>query len=799
MSHAAAHAEPGEQLVGRSVPRREDFRFLTGKGRYVDDVKLDGMAHAAVVRSPIAHGKIKSIDFTAALALPGVLAVITAKDIEGHAELIPIPPAVRMPGYEHYLEWPIAVDVVRFVGEPIAVVVAEDRYLAEDAAGLIEIDFEMLEAVTNIDQAMTDKTLVHEGTGTNVACHYHVARGDADAAFAAAHYTRKEVFRCHRHTGVPLETRGFISKWDAQAGKLTCWGANKQPHRTRDTLARMLKLDKNDVVLIENDTGGNFGVRGHFYPEDLLIAFLAIKLGRPVKYIEDRREHLMMTNHSREGGCELEVAVDKDGKITGLRARVFCDLGAYAAGLGAAVVPAKTVQFIPGPYDIDNFSCELNVVVTNKTPVGAYRGPGRYEGAFYCERLLDLAAADLGLDPVAFRMKNLIGAEQMPYKGGTLVPYMGESDYDTGDYRRTLDRALELVDYDRLKALSGTFIDGKWHGVAVCCYVDSTGVGPSEEARVVVKSPREIEVYVGSSSSGQGIETVMAQVAADQLGVPFDWLRVFCGSTDYVVEGFGHGHSRCAVMGGSAVFLAANNLTEQLLGQAALRFNVSKDDLDYRQGAVHRKGEDAPLISFEQLVQSVTNDLDALDSLKATGKFVNSRLTYSYGTQIAHVAVDPETAMVEVLRFMTVEDVGRAINPMIVHGQTIGAAVQGISGTFLDEFVYDGSGQLLTASLADYLVATATDYPRVEAETLQEAPSKLNPLGVKGAGEGAISATGAVLANAVCNALGSLGVQIHDLPISPNNLSRLLRDAAAGKQSRPPTGAAAKFGLEYRA
>ncbi|MEL3891986.1 xanthine dehydrogenase family protein molybdopterin-binding subunit [Ferrovibrio sp. MS7] len=793
-SAAIQRQNPG---VGTATLRREDFRFLTGKGCYVDDIKLPGMLHAVVIRSPIAHGRILKIDASAALAVQGVHAFITAEDIKDYARQIPVPPPFDMPGYERFLEWPLAVDVVRFVGEPVAVLVADNRYIAEDATNLVDIGFEPYEAVTNIDQALTDKVLVHETAGTNMACKYDVSRGDADAAFANAHYVRKDVFRIHRHSGMPMETRGNIAHWDEATGKLICYGANGRPRGTRDLLASMLKLRKDDVTLIENDVGGAFGVRGHFYPEDLFTAFLSIKLKRPVKYIEDRREHIMTTNHSREGACELEAAFDKDGYILGMRARVFTDLGAYCTCAGAAVVPAKTVQFIPGPYDVENFSCELNVLITNKTPVGAYRGPGRYEAAFYTERLLDMAAADLGIDPLELRKKNLIRKEQLPYKGGMLVPYMGESDYDTGDYHQTLEHALKLFNYEEVKQLNGKFVDGKWHGIAVSCYVDSTGVGPSEDARIVVKSPTEVEVSVGSSSCGQGIQTVMAQVAVEQLGIPFESINVLHGSTHLVPNGNGYGHSRCAVMGGSAVHIATRNLIDKIVQVAALRYNEAPENIAYRDGALFRKGESEALASFAEFVEAVQKDMGGIEALQAEGTFLNKDLTYSYGTQIAHVAVDPETAIVDVVRFLTVEDIGRAINPMIVHGQTIGASVQGLSGTFMDEFVYDESGQILTGSFADYLVATATDFPCVEADSLQEAPSKLNPLGVKGAGEGAISATGGVLANAVSNALAPIGVQIYDLPMSPNNLARLIRDAAAGKDIRPATGAAAKFGLTY--
>jgi aerobic carbon-monoxide dehydrogenase large subunit len=703
-----------------------------------------------------------------------------------------MPQYMTLPGYDRYLQWPIAVDTVRYVGEPIAVVVAENRYIAEDALDLIEVDLEQLPAVTNIDEALRDEVLVHSQSGTNVASSYRVERGNVDAAFAAPFYTRKEIFRCHRHTGMPLETRGHLASWDENSGTLTCWGATAIPARTRDRLADMLKLDRSKVTYIENDTGGNFGVRGHFYPEDLLIAFLSMKLKRPVKYIEDRREHILATKHSREQSCEIELALNQDGTIAGMRARLFTDLGAYAAGGGGAVVPAKTAQFIPGPYRIDNYACDVNVLVTNKTPVGTYRGPGRYEGFFFCERIFDVACAELGWDPLEFRARNLIREEQMPYKGGKLVPFGAESDYDTGNYRRTLERALELFDYDNLKQKAGKFIDGKWHGVAVCCYLDSTGMGPSEDARCVVKSADEIEVYVGSSSSGQGIETSMAQVAAEQLGLPYETFRVFHGSTNYVENANGHGHSRNAVQGGSAVFIAANNLIEEILNIASLRYNEARESLEYRAGAVYRQDETAPLASFEQVVQAA-RETDTLDRLQAMGTYKNSVLTYSYGAQAAHVAVDPETAVVDVLRFLTVEDIGRAINPMIVHGQTLGASLQGLSGTFLEEFVYDNSGQILTGSLADYLVATATDFPNLEAETMEEARSKLNPLGVKGAGEGGISATGAVLSNAVSNALSEMGVQVNDLPISPNNLSRLMREARSGKSAGPST----RIGIHY--
>lgn len=789
--------DDSSRFFGRPVPRKEDLRFLTGRGCFVDDIHLPGMAHAAVLRSPVAHGRIRGIDLSKARAHGGALAILVAADIEGSADYVPLVQHMHLPGYERFLEWPLARDVVRFVGEPLAIVAAETRYLAEDIVDLIEVDIEELPAVVTIDDAIRDDVLVNEEAGTNFASRYQVSRGDVEAAFRDAHYTRKEVFRVHRHSGIPLETRGFLSHWDAAAGIMRCYGANKIPRRTRDALAPMLGLAPEQVIMIENDAGGNFGVRGQFYPEDFLVAFLARSLDRPVKYIEDRREHFMMTNHSREAGCELEIAVSAQGRITGMRSRLYTDLGAYVTSGGSAVVPAKTVQFIPGPYDIENFACDVNVMATNKTPIGAFRGPGRYEASFFCERMIDMAAHDLGLDPVEFRRRNLISEAQMPYRGGNLVPYMGESSYDTGNYGAVLERALAEFGHDRLAGLSGTLVDGRYHGVAVCCYTDSTGVGPSEDARIVIGADGSVAVYVGTSSSGQGTETVMAQIAADALGLHPTDIEVFHGSTDIVEMGFGHGHSRGAVMGGSAVHLAATRMAARLASLASLRLNVAADEIRFRDGAVLVEGEDAPALSLAGLVADAVGREGAPLEEKAT--YRQTALTYSYGTQIAHVAVDPETAEVEVLRFLTVEDVGRAINPGIVHGQALGASVQGISGTFLDEFVYDGNGQLLNGSFADYLVATSTDFPNVEAVTLEEARSELNPLGVKGAGEGAISATGAVLANAVSNALRPLGVEIYDLPLSPNNLSKLIRAARAGTPVRPSSGPDIKLGFHYDA
>ena len=431
--------------VGLARERREDERFLRGAGCFVDDFKLPDLCHAVIVRSAMAHGRIAAIDTAAALAVPGVFAVFTHADIAEWASAIPVR-AGAVAGLDGYLQRPLARDTVRYVGEPLAVVLAEDRYTAEDGADLVYADIDPLDAVVTIAGALRNDVLVHADSGTNLAAHYVARRGDADGAFARADYTRKETFHCHRHSSVPLETRGLVARWDAATGRLQVWGAAKVPFYNRRLLAQMLGLDESAVDLIELDVGGSFGARGEFYPEDLLIPLAARLTGRAVKWIEDRRENLIAMNHSREMECELEIAANRDGTILGLRGKLFADMGAYARTTGG-IVPAKAAMFLPGPYDIANYSCEVNAVMTNKTPSGTFRGPGRYEANFFRERLIDMMAADLGLDPAAVRLSNLIRPEQMPYQIGALVPYEGPSEYDSGDYPFVFRHALEKIDY----------------------------------------------------------------------------------------------------------------------------------------------------------------------------------------------------------------------------------------------------------------------------------------------------------------------------------------------------------------
>jgi carbon-monoxide dehydrogenase large subunit len=744
-------------FIGQPIARAEDPRFITGSGKYVDDMTREGMLHAVVYRSNTAHGRIRSIDASAARAMPGVLAVITAAEIGDRVPTIPLRLA-NLPEFKGYLQPVIAKDKVRYIGEPLAVVIADSRGLAEDALEAIEVDIDPLPVVADRHKAAEGNSLLFEENGSNRAVRYSVSFGDADAAFAKAEYTRKESFSCHRLAGLPMETRGLLAEWDAAKGRLSVYGASKVLFFNRRILAPMLGLAEDAIDMIELDVGGGFGVRGEFYPEDYLIPFAARHVGRPVKWIEDRREHLMATNHSREVDCEVEIACTRDGVILGMRGTVYSDMGAYIRTNGG-VVPAKAAQFLPGPYRIRDVAFTVEALMTTKTPVGTFRAPGRFEANFFRERLLDFVAQDLGLDPMEFRRKNLITEAELPFQTGKLVPYEAETEFDTGDYHVTFQRALDEIGWNEKRAIQGKLIDGRYHGVAVTPFVESGGSG-KENARAVVEADGSVTVYVGSSVLGQGLETTLAQVAADSLRIPFDRIKILHGSTTYVREGFGTFASRSMVVGGSAVQATCENLLAAIRSAATERLGFPNEAIEIEDGVVTAGGKRAALAEFA--------------GVEAEGTFSTTIRTYSYGAHACHVAVDPGTGNVEVLDYVAIEDVGRVIHPEIVHGQAIGALVQGLGGTFLEQVVYDQDAQILSTSLADYLVPVASNFPNIRAITMELRPSKTNPLGAKGAGEGGMVAVAATTANAVAAALAPLGVEIRDLPLSPAHIWKLI-------------------------
>jgi aerobic carbon-monoxide dehydrogenase large subunit len=752
--------------VGQEVERTEDFRFLTGRGTFVDDYEPAGLLHAAILRSSVPHGRIAGIDASAALRMPGVHAVISAPDIGPTIPRIPIRLA-PISGLEKYLQPVIAVDKVRYVGEPMAVIVADSRAIAEDAAAKIDVTIEPLPPLPDWRTADDDNTLLFEENGSNVAARYTVGFGDTDAVFADADYTRRELFRAHRHTAVPMETRGVVAEWDASNGRLIVNGATKVTFFNRRALAAMMQMPESAIDLIELDVGGGFGVRGEFYPEDFLIPFAARRLSRPVKWIEDRLEHMQAANHSREIDCELEIACRRDGTILGLRGKIFADMGAYTR-TNSGVVPAKAAQFLHGPYRIPAIRVDVGAYMTSKTPVGTYRAPGRFESNFFRERLIDMAARDLGIDPVAIRRKNLITVDEMPYSIGRLVPYESETAYDSGDYEAALDKCLEAFGWEEKVKLQGRVIDGRYHGVGVACFVESGGAGPRENVRMTLESDGRITIAVGSCVLGQGLETVFAQIAADAMALPMDAFRVLHGSTTIIDEGFGTYHSRAVVMGGSAILDGAKNLLAAITAAAARQLACREVDVTLEDGAA--RGPGGSTLSFAAIAA-------AAGPLSVDGTFANTKRTYSYGAHAAHVAVDARIGHVEILDYVAVEDVGRAINPALVHGQTFGAVVQGLGGVFLDHIIYDADAQLLNASLADYLLPTASDFPNVRGVTMELHRSPSNPLGAKGAGEGGMVAVAATASNAVAAALTAFKAEPNELPLSPPRLWRLIQQS----------------------
>jgi aerobic carbon-monoxide dehydrogenase large subunit len=753
-------------LIGSPIERLEDLRFLRGRGQYVDDLARKDMLHAAILRSSVAHGRIRSIDVARARALPGVHTVITAKEIGNRVPRVPMR-LQPLPEFERFGQPVIAETKVRYVGEAIAVVLAGTPGIAEDALGLIETDIEPLPAVADRRASADDQSLLFEEAGTNLAMRFHAVRGDAAAAFAGAPYVRRERFRTQRHMALPLEPRGLLAEWDAARGRLTIYGGAKVLFFNRRTLAKQLGLAEAAIEIVENDVGGGFGARGEFYPEDFLIPFAARLTGRPVKWTEDRRENLMCINHAREAECEVEIACTREGTILGLRGHAYVDVGAYMRTNGA--VGARNVaQFMSGPYRIPDIDIDVALQLTNKTPVGTYRGPGRFETDFFRERLFDMVAQDLGLDRVAFRRRNLVSKQEMPYQIATITPFESKDEFDSGDYQATLDRCLDEVNWPEKSKLAGKLIDGRYHGLAVGCFIEGGAAGPKESARIVLERDGLYSVYVGSSAIGQGLETVFAQIAADALEVTIERIRgVFHGSTSYVGDGYGAYHSRSVVMGGSAILDAAAKLRDAIRTRAAQRLNCQASAIEIVEG-VKAVGPGGNSIALNEL---------SGESISAEGAFLNKKHTYTYGAHAAHVAVDPKLGHVELLDYVVVADCGRIINPLTVHGQTVGSVVQGLGGAMMEHLVYDQDAQLLTGSLADYLIPTASDFPNIRAVMLEQHPSPINPLGAKGAGEGGIIAAGGIMANAVANALSALRVQPRELPLTPTRIWELVQAA----------------------
>ncbi len=768
--------------VGQSVPRLEDLPLVTGRGRYAASISFPHQLYMRVVRSNYAHGRIVSIETRAAVAMRGCIAVWTARDV---ADLPPIEiRATRVQGLDPYRQPVLARDRVRYVGEPVAVVFADDPYRAEDAAEVVEVHIEPLLVVLAADQPPSEFEPGRNTEPTIVRKHY----GDPDAAFRAAHAVIELDLSIGRHSGVPLETRGAIARYDATRDVLELHAAAKRPHPNRDLLARALGRSPSSVHLYECHVGGGFGVRGEIYPEDVLVCAAALRLERPVKWIEDRRENLMACNHSREQRHHVRAAVDADGRVLAIDDEFFHDQGAYVRTHGTRVVD-MTAGMLPGPYRVPAYRAAGHYRLTNKTPAATYRAPGRYEATFVCERLMDAIAARLRLDRIEVRRRNLIARTEMPYARGMDV-LETELVIDSGDYAGLLDKALAQVGWPKLQDdIERRKADGEAVGIGIGVFVEKSGLGPVDGVRVCVDATGAVEVITGAASVGQGMETVIAQICADALGVDYSTVRVTHGRTDRIEFGFGAHASRVTVMTGSATRIAALKVRAKAIEVAAADLiEATPESLDIVDGRIIRKDRpDASSVTLGEVARALAPAAAAAkkreSGLSADGWFQSDHMTYPYGVHIAVVRVDRETGGVTIERYLAAFDVGRAVNPMLVEGQIVGGLAQGVGGALFEEFLYDENGSPLSVTFADYMLPTAQEVPDVEVLLTQDAPSPLNPLGVKGAGEGGINPVGATIASAIDDAIGMPGA-VTQLPVTPQRLKALLRQGQRAKLSK---------------
>jgi carbon-monoxide dehydrogenase large subunit len=775
----SAAAGPGGGAVGRSVGRIEDRPLLTGAGCFVDDLALPGAAELAVLRSPQAHARIASIDLGPALALDGVVDAFAADALGDPAPEIPMR-MFRIPGMERFLQTPLARDRVRYSGEPVAVVVAESRYVAEDALERIEVAYEPLEPVLDAEAALEPGAEpLFPAAGTNLAAAFTVGEGGEQAVFEQAALVVRERIRCQRHAAVPMEMRGLAAELDARTGELTVWGAAKVVHVNRRILAALLGWPEERIRLVELAVGGGFGARGEFYPEDFLVPFAAVRLGRPVRWTEDREENLRALNHSRDQLHEIEMALAEDGTFLALRDRVTFDTGAYVRTHGT-VVPGMTAGLLPGPYRWGSYRCDVRHVVTNKTPAGTYRAPGRYEANLARERLIDIAAHRLGRDPVDLRRQNLVPPDAMPYATGSHTdghPVV----LDSGDFPLLLDRALERFDYERWRAWAAEDAGPAIRrGVGVGYFVEKSGIGQWDWARVALTSEGRAVVHTGTASVGQGVETVLAQICADALGIRYEDVEaVRHGDTAEVPDGMGAFGSRATMLGGSAVLNAGGALRRRILRHAGAVLEAAEQDLTIEDGRVVVRGSPGIGVSLAD-VAAAARPANALahgvePGLSEEAYFVAEAMGFPYGFHCAAVEVDVETGGVEVRHYTVTYDVGKAINPQLIEGQIVGGAAQGIGGALYEHLAYDAGGQLISGSFMDYLLPTAVESPAVDVLVTEDAPTPLNPLGAKGAGEGGTAAVGATIANAVSDALG---VEVTELPLGPERVRRLAGESS---------------------
>jgi aerobic carbon-monoxide dehydrogenase large subunit len=782
---------PNISFVGRSVSRREDQRLLTGRGQFIADLKLPQMLHAVFVRSPVAHARIKAIDLSRAAAMPGIICALSGPELA--RQLPPVPDTqLALPSkwttlVQHKFINPqqplLAYDKVRHVGEAVAVIVAESRHAAEDAAELVTLDLDPLPPMLDPEAALRPgAALIHDRFGTNLIGGFTVGKGDITGTLARAPRRLQRRFYHHRYAAMPMECRGVVGMHDPRTDSVTIWSGTQVVHWVRREAAAVLKLPEARVRCIALDVGGGFGVKGHVYPEDLLIPFLSRKLGRPVQWIEDRHEHLLCSCQSRDQIHDVEVGFDDEGHILALRDRFIVDCGAWNP-IGAGVV-YNTAVHLPGPYKINALAFDAKIAATNKVPNAPYRGAGRPEAAFAMERVIELIAGELGRESAEVRLRNMVHADEMPYHMG--LPYRDGQPivYDGGDYPAALEKALGAIGglpafRERQRA---AWQEGRYLGLGVGCYVEGTGVGPFESATVRIDPSGKIFVASGACPQGQGMETIFAQVVADTWRVAPDDVVISLADTAGIAIGFGTIASRTTVTLSAAIHYASERLRTKVFTIAANVLECAATDLELRQGGVGIVGIPGAELSLAKVAQAARPGWDhgrpaGIDAgLEETFYYEPPTVTWSYAVHAAIVDVDIEVGRVKIENYAVAHDCGVMVNPMLVEGQIVGGTVQGIGGALLEEIKYDAQGQPLTTSLMDYLLPTACDSPPLQL-VHQHSPSPLNPLGVKGVGEGGPIGPPAALANAISDALRPLKVEFNRTPITPQRIREAVRQA----------------------
>jgi aerobic carbon-monoxide dehydrogenase large subunit len=791
------------RVFGQPVKRNEDERFVRGLGKYLDDIEAPGALHAAFLRSSVAHGRITRLDVARARDLPGVVAVYTHHDLGEHDIALPL--MIPHPSMEHpHTQHLLAHDEVSYVGQTIAMVVAEDRYTAEDALELIELEYEPLRVVVDLEAAIADDSpLVHADAPRNVAAHFVQTVGDPDRAFEQADLTFEERYVLERSAGMSMETRGVLAAYDPRNRQLTVWDTTQAPLTIQGSLGSLFGIPYNKIRVVSPDVGGGFGTKVMFYPEEVLVPLAAIRLLRPVKWVEDRIEHFIGSTHERKQIHDIEVAATKDGVVLALRDRFLHDTGAFIP-YGIAIAQVASTQ-LPGPYRIPDFSVEFSAVYTNTVPVTPYRGCGRPHACFVIERVMDRLAAELGIDRAEIRRRNFIQPDEFPYRRGDILFADGlPVTLDSGDYPRQLELLLDAIGYAQFREEQARAREqGRYLGIGLACYVEGTGLGPYEGAHVQVEpTTGKIFVATGLSSQGQGHETTFAQIAAEQLGVDTSDVIVVTGDTAAFPWGVATFASRAAVVSGNAVGQASREVREKALSFAGNMLEIAAEDLEIEEGKVFAKGSPERFVTLKQ-VAIATNPLryafdeDAkaatqfaparrsdgpqlpegdVPGLEAVSYYSPPHATWASGAHAAVVEVDPETGQLTYVRYAAVHDCGTVINPMILEGQVMGGVAQGIGGSFYERMAYDADGQLRNASFMDFLMPYATEVPPMRLEHL-ETPSPLNPLGLKGAGEAGCIPVPALTASAIDDALTEFGVEVRELPLDPARLVALLDES----------------------